>query len=366
MIDALKIDGLKRFDSRRLRFAPLTVLAGLNGTGKTSVVHALLLAREASQGVATSVVRLNGPFELELGSAEDVRNWSSDGDIRIGVEAAGSEANWRFAVSSEEALFLEKAQVPAAPPTAFGAAARAFTYLSAERLGPRSVLGASPLPAEALEVGVRGEFSAQVLAAIGDRPLQEAARLHPLSSERTANLLKYQVEKWLSEIARPVEVEASRLAGTAVTTLRFRAPGGEWVRAPNMGFGVTYALPIVLGGLVAAPDGLFVVENPEAHLHPAGQSRMGVFLAWLAAHGVQVVVETHSDHLLNGIRRAIGELRYLNVNDGVVHSFEPGDDVPRVTELCFTETGGLSAWPAGFFDQYQLDVAALGRVRRQR
>lgn len=60
-----------------------------------------------------------------------------------------------------------------------------------------------------------------------------------------------------------------------------------------MGFGLSYALPIVVGGLVAAKDGLLIVENPEAHLHPQGQSNMGQFLAWLAGKGVQVIVETH-------------------------------------------------------------------------
>jgi predicted ATPase len=214
-------------------------------------------------------------------------------------------------------------------------------------------------------VGVRGEFAAQLLAATGNRPLEHEERLHPETGPDEARLVKYQVEKWMSEIVRPVELDTEQHPGTAVTALRFRVPGGEWVRAPNMGFGVSYALPVVLGGLLAAPDGLLVVENPEAHLHPAGQSRIGAFLAWLASVGVQVLVETHSDHVLNGMRRTIGETRRLPVADALVHSFGAGDEV-SVETLRFTETGGLSAWPAGFFDQYQIDVAALGRVRRKR
>ena len=105
------------------------------------------------------------------------------------------------------------------------------------------------------------------------------------------------------------------------------------------------------------------MENPEAHLHPAGQSRMGVFLAWLASKGVQVIVETHSDHILNGVRRAIGEYAFLRSDKAVVHFFDHATPL-NVQELRFTETGSVSHWPQGFFDQYQIDVAALGRLRR--
>ena len=133
-----------------------------------------------------------------------------------------------------------------------------------------------------------------------------------------------------------------------------------------MGFGVSYALPIVLAGLTARRGGLIVVENPEAHLHPAGQSRMGVFLAWLASRGVQVVVETHSDHILNGVRRAIGEYRFLDHDSAIAHYFDSAEsDIPSIHRLDFTSIGGISHWPRGFFDQYQIDVASLGRVRRR-
>ena len=79
------------------------------------------------------------------------------------------------------------------------------------------------------------------------------------------------------------------------------------MRPTNMGFGVSYALPVITAGLLAPAGSLLVVENPEAHLHPAGQSRVGRFLAHLAASGVQVVAETHSDHVLNGVRLAAVE-----------------------------------------------------------
>jgi predicted ATPase len=48
-----------------------------------------------------------------------------------------------------------------------------------------------------------------------------------------------------------------------------------------------------------------------------------------------------------------------------VHFFEDQNDSPHVHHLGFTQTGGMENWPQGFFDQYQIDVSALGRIRRR-
>jgi predicted ATPase len=366
MITNIEIVGFKRFYRESLAIAPLTVLAGLNGSGKTSVIHALLLACEASASNNNSV-RLNGPFGMELGTAEDVRNWESGESIEIHLKSQTvGDVRYQFGVPSDDALYLHVNDKPSNPPLAFSLQPRAFSYLCAERFGPRNVLGASPLPTDDLEVGYRGEHCAQILSILGDKPIQDKGRLHPHRIEGSPELLKYEVERWLGEIARPVEINAEAYFGATVTSLRFRSPGGEWVRAPNMGFGVSYALPIILVGLTALSGGLVVVESPEAHLHPAGQSRMGVFLAWLAGRGVQVILETHSDHVLNGIRRAIAEHKYLAHTDATVHYFESQeDDSLRIHPLKFTSMGAVSHWPPGFFDQYQIDVSSLGRIRRQ-
>ncbi|WP_303763899.1 AAA family ATPase [Sphingobium yanoikuyae] len=362
----MTVSGFKRFADERFELAPLTVLTGLNGAGKTSILQAILLAAQDGSRRADTL-SLNGPFNLELGTAEDVLNWESSSPIGIAFEQPGKPpAEWRFSVPTEEALYLDVKRRPIDMPKALSGMSRAFSYLSAERLGPRGTNVASPLPESELEVGVQGEFCAHVLSVLGDRSIEEPKRSHPSYSAPAPRLLKYEVEEWLSEIARPIEVTGERMAGSTVATLRFRTPGSDWVRATNMGFGISYALPVILAGLIAETDGLLIVENPEAHLHPAGQSRMGVFLAWLAQRGVQIIVETHSDHIINGIRRAIAEHGYLQPSNAVVHWFGEDEERqrPRRETLAIGDDGSLSDWPSGFFDQYQIDVASLGRVRR--
>jgi predicted ATPase len=367
VITGATIKGFKRFKNERFDMAPLTVLTGLNGSGKTSMLQSVLLAAEASTRKSVSL-SLNGPFSLQLGMAEDVLNWDSSSPIEISFETSGTDAvKWRFAVPSEDALYLNIAARPDILPKPFSGAPRVFTYLSAERLGPRGFTAASPLPEEELEVGVQGEYSAHVLSVLGDRVIESVERSHPLYEGGAPRLLKYEVEQWLSEIARPIEVSGERAASATVAELRFRTPGSTWVRSTNMGFGITYSLPIVLAGLIAENGGLIIVENPEAHLHPAGQSRMGVFLAWLAGRGVQTIIETHSDHVINGIRRAIAEHHYLDPQLALLHWF--GNDAAHRGDKTFHtlsigETGNISEWPEGFFDQYQIDVASLGRIRR--
>ena len=108
---------------------------------------------------------------------------------------------------------------------------------------------------------------------------------------------------------------------------------------------------------------MFIVENPEAHLHPAGQSEIGRFLVRLAATGVQVVIETHSDHVFNGIRLAVTGEGLLAAKDVAIHFLGP--DESEGTEISLGNTGALDVWPSGFFDRAEHDLAALSRIRRR-
>jgi predicted ATPase len=218
------------------------------------------------------------------------------------------------------------------------------------------------------------EFTAQVLAAhvlAGRRrgQIREALR-HPRTEEEgnIAQLGK-QVELWMGDVAPGIEIRPLTLPDTNISALRIKRKGvsTEWLRPPNIGFGVSYALPIIVAGLLSQPGSLFLVENPEAHLHPASQSRIGRFLATLAAAGVQVIAETHSDHVLNGVRLAAVESQHPIRHDQIIVQYFHGDDkTPRRAQaIDVTAKGGLSTWPAGFFDQSEKDLAAILEARRR-
>jgi predicted ATPase len=376
MIRHLSLRRFKRFRRLDLDLGRLTVLTGLNSAGKTTVIHALLLLRQAATG--SEAIALNGPNGLALGEALDVlHRGSSEETIELSVRGDGEgAASLLLDVPSDRAMHLNirDALDRTVVPWALSAVEPGFTYLCAERHGPRDTLAAEARRPEHLGVGVYGQHTAQVLDLQRRLEVREGRLAPLLEGESKIGALRFmerQAARWLSHIlgmSGVVGIDARWIDGTSVTTLRFQMPGqqAEWIRPNNIGFGVSYVLPIVVAGLQAPPDGMVIIENPEAHLHPAGQSAMGEFLVTLAADGVQVVVETHSDHVINGIRRAIaGNSMAIDPAEIVVAFFrEALDEAAPFETIQVRPTGELSAWPRGFFDQIERDLGAMARARR--
>jgi predicted ATPase len=111
---------------------------------------------------------------------------------------------------------------------------------------------------------------------------------------------------------------------------------------------------------MAADQSLLLIENPEAHLHPRGQALLGRLCALAASGGAQVLVETHSDHILNGIRLAVkrGE---LDAASTIMHFFDRVPNVlqPRLSTVEVSPDGMIDQWPTGFFDQWEHSIEEL-------
>ncbi|MGH3251882.1 MAG: DUF3696 domain-containing protein [Trebonia sp.] len=374
MITGLRLVNFKCFSLLELSLRPLTVVTGVNGTGKSTLLQGLLLARQAIEDSGSAVVQLNGPYGLNLGEAHDVLNPDADApEIEIGVEEAGSWCHYVFDVPDDRALNLPVRVRPSHPSESLTARGIKFSYLNAERLGPRDQLDVTAEEKGLIGVGVRGEFTAQALALHETDEVRSQLR-HPETETIGSGVktLRTQVELWASSIIRPIRITAQWPSGIATSLIRFQEPElirqqkmlSEQIRPANMGFGFSYALPIIVAGLLMPESGVLIVENPEAHLHPAGQSKLGAFLARVAGSGAQVIVETHSDHVLNGIRLAAVEEHVIEPNDVLVHFFgeEPGHP-PAAIEL--NRKGTLSVWPKGFFDQAEEDLGRLARAKRR-
>ncbi len=363
MIEGLRIIDFKIFDDLALDLRALTVLTGLNSAGKSTVIQALLLT-ELARDVEGPHTPLDAEHGLALGEASDVLfSEAADSTISIVRVIDGRPYRTDFTVPDDRSVYLrrDRSEHPAAPEIRMPV----DTYLSAERLGPRDLLEVSTLDDGRLRVSHQGQFTAHVLAQRERDQIAEGMR-HPATVEQDHSItLGGQVGLWLF-VYRPACPGERYLGiqGTNAAMIRFREPGAltPWLRPANVGFGLSYALPICVAALAARRRSVFIVENPEAHLHPAGQSAMGRFLARLASSGVQTIVETHSDHLINGIRLGIAEERTLPANEAVLHYF----GVEGRTAIDVTESGALSSWPQGFFDQSERDLASLAGLRRRR
>ena len=131
-------------------------------------------------------------------------------------------------------------------------------------------------------------------------------------------------------------------------------------RPTNVGFGVSYVLPVIVSLLScsANPNALVCIENPEAHLHPAAQTRIGELIARCAASGTQVLIETHSDHLLDGIRIAV-KRKILQAESTKIYYFTKQNSMTMAESIAVDQKGNIDKWPEGFFDQFMLNGREL-------
>ncbi len=372
MIRELEISNFKCFRRETLELRRLTLLTGVNSSGKSTFIQAMLLMRQAFESSQRKFVELNGPYYLQLGQAANVTNYESSGrNIRLTARGTDVDRLCQFKVAEDlgQELVLPISRLaPSQSPGSGGQdlLAPAINYLHAERLGPRDFSDLASVPVDQLSVGARGEFTAHALLK-HERHRLPSDRIF-LKSEGN-DLLRQQVEMWMRPIMPGIELRIDEFVDMNLTAARIKKKGvqREWQRPPNTGFGVSYSLPIVVAGLIAPADSLLIVENPEAHLHPAGQSHVGGFLAKMAAAGVQVIIETHSDHVLNGIRLATVSDGGLRPDQVIVHYFQAEPEVhPMSLAIELDPLGGMSQWPKGFFDQSEHDLAEILRARKKR
>ena len=207
MIRALSLHNFKCFARQSFELGHLTVLAGLNGAGKSSVLQALLLLRQSEeQGLLRHEgLALNGNW-VQLGTAADALYEGAEADeFGFALRSEHAEANWRFAydrAADVVRLLPDGAGDRIYEESLFG---DSLCYISAERSGPRTVFSTSDyLVRRHRQLGVRGEYTAQYLSLFGDEKiLQEMA--HP--SEASLSL-KAQVEAWMSEVSPGVRLRS--------------------------------------------------------------------------------------------------------------------------------------------------------------
>lgn len=382
MTDTLHISNFKCFALCDVPTSRLNVLCGRNGAGKSSVLQALLLYRAAATRPSDAQqVALNGQAGLALGTVLDVLH---HGPGRTGNDSTIIEISYGHSDDPSELLLFDTSGqdeddnflvVRSRPPATrlSDPSPWAFVYLSAERLGPRlHAEQLSYLPDERLGLGEYGQHAAEVLTVFERIKIAEQ-RLHPSERskppEQRNTLLLKTLEDWMSSIFGPLQIRADSNGPHAPPSILIREHdrAAEWVVATNIGFGISYCLPIVVAGLLMAENGILIVDSPEAHLHPAAQTALALFLAQVAASGCTIFVETHSDHMVDGVRLAVvlddidlahGDCRFLSFARD-----ERGLVDPQA--ILIGSDGKLSSWPAGFFDQQTKNLRQLAAARRK-
>lgn len=233
-----------------------------------------------------------------------------------------------------------------------------FTYIAADRQGPQSSYQKSYFEVwEQRQIGNHGEYAVHYLR---EHELDDVKNEAVLYENEKNHRIPRQVECWMSEISPNVSFRTEDYGHSnrvGLTVHQQNASTAEYFSAQNVGFGISYALPVILALVKAGQGELLIIENPEAHLHPKGQRKMGELIARAAQGGVQVIVETHSDHVLNGIR--LSAKRHILEPERVkLFYFErrkrDDEDVtlPVIQQPVLLKDGRLNYWPDGFFDEW--------------
>ncbi len=370
MLTKISLTHFKCFERLELDCSPLTLLCGINGMGKSSVIQALLVLRQSFETGDLSQGRLVlGGERVDIGEGSDVLYEGAESDeVGFALERTDTQERWELNFDCSTGSDLLEAVVPNAnnsysyvndgwesvPP--FGGE---LIYAGAERLGPRKLYLSSDASARRKEFGPRAEQAWNILNSNREVLLSEGdLRIGPSGNRGLFQV----VDDWLQELCpgAHLQIDAVRDADSVLVGYAFDQPGdvrSRKYRATNVGFGLSYVLPIVVA-LLSSRGALCLIENPEAHLHPLGQTRLAELAVRASMHGIQVIAETHSDHFMDGVRIAVRE-GIISPMQVAFHYFERQGAKAAVTSPEIDEDGRLSHWPNGFFDQHELNLAKL-------
>ncbi len=379
MIENITIKNFKCFLDNSIEFNRLTILVGSNAVGKSTLIQTLLLIRQTIDKIKSEENKLKASYELDiqlndeyflnLGDSSQVlsSNATSEDITFIINDKNPSKALFNYSVSKKNPELVLKYNVVGqivVQNEALSIYKNEFHYLNAERFGPRVIQ--NMINQKFSNTGFQGEYTGYTIAKNTEFKGNESRRFK--DGELTVPNLNKQVEYWLDYIIPGIEITTNiyQEINRVGFYLRRRYFETKPLNPNNVGFGISYVLPIIVSGLIAEEGCLLIVENPEAHLHPSGQSRIGQFLAQIASSGIQVIIETHSEHVVNGIR--IATLKKAIPNNLISINFfsvETKSKTPNIQHLTFDEKAELSSWPNGFFDQEERDLAEIFKGRRK-
>ena len=356
MIKKIHLENFKCFRKLDYELKNVNILTGLNGMGKSTIIQSLLLIYQSlGEIMIHNQVKLNGDL-IDFGTGRDILCESTEDDskivLRVEEDDRTIEVRMIYAPFSN-VLKLEEG-LPVVPKfTDQGH----FIFLSADRIIPINIYDiTNEDDLRDRNFGSNGVFTLQYLKEYGPNTI-DAGLVY--TRDGYVDTLYDQVRFWMNKIAPGVSIEIEIDPDKQLASLGYSFTEGKNVtntyKSVNVGFGITYVLPVVVSLLSAKSGDTILIENPEAHIHPAGQRWLGELIAWVGRiDGIQILVETHSDHILNGIRVAVKQQRiakeqvnlsyfYKDESDGFRHKFV----TPHLTD-----EGRIDEWPKGFFDEW--------------
>lgn len=400
-ITAITVAGFKSIAREtRIEIAPLTLLAGANSSGKSSVMQPLLLLKQtleatydpgalllsdshvrftdASQLLAVAGKKRTDVFKVgaELGEEwffEEFRQNShkgldpvravysmSNGELELVLGLDHAELKRRLIAAGVlerriQGVPLKVGQIRSFLEVQFelfDGEGYSFRPAPSSRNFVRVIGSSIHIP------GLRGnpERAYPATAAgprfVGPFPVYTASVV--LHWQERGDIRLKTLSSQLGKLGLTWKVEARRVDATSIELRVGRLPalkrGGasDLVNIADVGIGVSQTLPVLVALLAARPGQLVYLEQPEIHLHPAAQQVMAEILCDAAKRGVKVVAETHSDILLLAVQTLVSE-GAMSPDLVKLHWFERGEDgTTTVTSGDLDQAGAYGPWPEDF------------------
>lgn len=374
MITHLSINNLKLHNHTDLELKGLTILTGMNGMGKSTVIQSLTLLRQSFMMNDLDVgLNLKGDLCDAGISGELACQASIEHSLNINMKFL-EQNDLNFSFNYPDNIMdtmlpgIEDNVTSKSILLQYSLFNENFQYLSAFRFGPqRSYNRDTSLVLTKKQISkIMGqcEYAVCFLEQYKntDIPIKELA----IKEEEDITpdyRLAVQVERWLRMVSPNIKINIEPTGEDFKLKYRFSREENtitEDITALNTGFGITYVLPILIAVLSANKDALILIENPEAHLHPKGQAVLMELISKAVAHSVQIIIESHSDHIINGSLVSINR-KWINPDLLSIYFFEREEHGHTALshQLQISETGRIIRPPKGFFDQIDIDLRTL-------
>ena len=318
MLKKLNIQKFKVLENENLDIRQLTVFCGENSSGKSTAIRAMLFFGNGSFD-KTSYYSFNAIYGLH----DDYKHIELEDSNGLIVKAYGANS-----------VYADKpANLDFNP-----------TLLCAERIGPRKVYENINNTYDFIDMHGR-------LAPFFYHQKQNDNISELAIDNMEDTTLRSQVAYWLNHILGTT-VKTENIQDNIIVA--YQAPHDVEPYSPlNTGFGTSMVFPILVTCLTAKIGDTVIIENPEVHLHPKAQSKLADFFAFIAQKGVQIILETHCEHLIYKL--------CCNVNQGIIDHDKvvfQYKEINKPFEAIYTDKKGrfvdekneLRDFPTGFFD----------------
>ncbi|MFM2643536.1 DUF3696 domain-containing protein [Vibrio chagasii] len=364
MIEKLIVKNIRSLENNEFYFSKLNIFSGLNSSGKSTLINLINIINQNED----DKIYLNGEF-CNFGTVKSTLHYKRH---EFGVDGKASYT-LKNGVKGELAFLEESGDSVSIRNTIKNICESVnIRYLSSDRITPSWTYQIENSSKDNRDLGVKGELSISYMSQIKSSDevsipsLIHKSLLKENEKKFKANSLLGNIERWLGVISPGVKVNAEHLVDINASKLSFGFSEEDKFSPHSVGFGLTHCLPIILLVLTSVPGDILIIENPELNLHPEGQVELCQLFCLAAASGVQVILETHSDHIINsarlGIKRNI--LKNTDINLSYLYQDIIGSGFnKRVStfneRIKILENGKLQEPPKGFFDTWRNSLMEL-------